>query len=69
MWLCAAETERRAGASTLADTHRRARQAKADLDALISEVRKAIGEARSLLDQLWHALRLCPAACNAGGAD
>jgi hypothetical protein len=38
--------------SALADTHRRACKAKAGLDASICDVRKAIGEARSLLDQM-----------------
>lgn len=36
----------------LADTHRRAREAKAELDASIADVRQAIGEAKSLLDQM-----------------
>lgn len=38
--------------SAIADTHRRARKAKAELDASIAEVRQAIGEVRFLLDQI-----------------
>ncbi|RNJ62233.1 MAG: hypothetical protein EDM03_12240 [Porphyrobacter sp. IPPAS B-1204] len=38
--------------SAIANTQRRAQQAKADLDASLAEVRLALDEARSLLDQI-----------------